>query len=47
MLGRRLEKTGGVFTGIRGGFFRAENAADGLGSFAAAEERFSGRLLGT
>jgi len=35
MQGRRPGKTGGVFTGIRWGFFRAENDADGCGSFAA------------
>jgi hypothetical protein len=45
MLGRRPEKTGCVFSAIRRGFFRAENNADGLGSFAAVEWRYSDRLL--
>jgi len=35
MRGRRPGKTGGLFGGIRWGFFRAENDADGCGSFAA------------
>jgi len=30
----RPGKTGGVFAGIHWGFFRAENDADGRGSFA-------------
>ena len=45
MRGRRLGKTGGVFAGIHGGFFRAENDADGRGSFAAVERSMSDRLL--
>ena len=45
MQGRRPGKTGGVFTGIRCGFFRAENDADGRGSFAAVERSMSDRLL--
>ena len=47
MRGRRLEKTGGVFAGIRGGFFRAENDADACRSFAAVERHYSDRLLTT
>ncbi len=47
MLGRRLEKTGGVFAGIRRGFFRAENDADACRSFAAVERHHSDRLLTT
>jgi len=35
MQGRRPGKTGSVFAGIRWGFFRAENDADGRESFAA------------
>jgi len=35
MRGRRPGKTGGVFAGIHGGFFRAEHDADGRGSLAA------------
>jgi len=35
MRGRRPGKTGGVFAGIRWGFFRAEHDADGRGSLAA------------
>jgi len=35
MQGRRFENTGGVFTGIRWGCFRAENDADASRSFAA------------
>jgi len=35
MWGRKPGKTGGVFAGIHWGFFRAENDADGRGSFAA------------
>jgi hypothetical protein len=46
MRGRRPRKTGGVFTGIRGGFFRAEHDADGRGSFAAVERSMSNRLQG-
>jgi hypothetical protein len=46
MRGRRPGKTGGVFAGIRSGFFRAENDADGCGSFAAVEWSMSDRLLG-
>ena len=46
MRGRRLEKTGGVFAGIRRGFFRAENDADARRSFAAVEWHYSDRLLG-
>ena len=45
MRGRRLEKTGGVFAGIRRGFFRAENDADARRSFAAVEWHYSDRLL--
>jgi hypothetical protein len=43
MRGRRLEKTGGVFAGIRRGFFRAENDADACRSFAAVEWHDSDR----
>jgi len=39
------EKTGGVFAGIRWGFFRAENDADACRSFVAAEWHYSDRLL--
>ena len=46
MRGRRPGKTGGVFAGIHRGFFRAENDADGRGSFAAVEQSMSDRLLG-
>jgi len=35
MRGRRPGKTGGVFAGIRWGFFRAEHDADGRRLFAA------------
>jgi len=35
MGGHRPGKTGGVFAGIRWGFFLAENDADGRRSFAA------------
>ena len=45
MSGARLKKTGGVFAGIRGGFFRAENDADAGRSFAAVERHYSDRLL--
>jgi len=45
MRGRRPGKTGGVFAGIHRGFFRAENDADGCGSFAAVERSMSDRLL--
>jgi len=45
MSGAKPGKTGGVFAGIRRGFFRAENDADGRGSFAAVERSMSGRLL--
>ncbi len=45
MQGGRLEKTGGVFAEIRGGFFRAENDADACRSFAAVEWHDSDRLL--
>jgi len=45
MPGRRLEKTGGVFSEIRSGFFRTENEADDLTSFVAVEWRLSGMLL--
>jgi hypothetical protein len=44
MRGRRPGKTGGVFAGIHRGFFRAENDADGLGSFAAVERSMPERL---
>ena len=37
MSGARLEKTGGVFAGIRRGFFRAENNADASESFATVD----------
>ena len=47
MRGRRLEKTGSEFAGIRCGFFGAENDADSCGSFAAVEWHDSDRLLGT
>ena len=43
--GRKPRKTGGVFAGIRGGFFRAENDTAGCGSFAAVEGATSDRLL--
>ena len=46
MRGRRPGKTGGVFAGIHGGFFLAENDADGRGSFAAVERSMPDRLLG-
>ena len=46
MRGRRLRKTGGVFAGIRRGFFGAENNADAWPSFAAVEESMSDRLQG-
>jgi len=46
MRGRRPGKTGGVFTVIPQGFFRAEHDADGRGSFAAVERSMSDRLLG-
>jgi hypothetical protein len=46
MRGRRLGKTGGVFAGIHGGFFRAENDADGCRSFVAVERSLSDRFLG-
>ena len=45
MSGARLEKTGGVFAGIRRGFFRAENDADASRSFAAVQWYDSDRLL--
>ena len=45
MQDHRLEKTGGVFAGIRRGFFRDENDADAGRSFAAAEWHYSDRLL--
>jgi hypothetical protein len=45
MRGRRPGKTGGVFAGIHGGFFRAEHDADGRGSYAAVERSMSDRLL--
>jgi hypothetical protein len=44
MRGRRPGKTGGVFAGIHRGFFRAENDADGRGSFAAVERSMPERL---
>lgn len=44
MRGRRPGKTGGVFAGIHRGFFRAENNADGRGSFAAVERSMPDRL---
>ena len=44
MRGRRPGKTGGLFAGIHRGFFRAENDADGRGSFAAVERALSDRL---
>jgi hypothetical protein len=45
MRGRRPGITGGVFAGIHGEFFRAENDADGRRSFAAVERSMSDRLL--
>ena len=45
MQGRKPGKTGGVFAGLHLGFFRAENDADGRGSFAAVERSLSDRLL--
>jgi len=45
MRGRRPGKTGGVFAGIHWGFFRAENDADGCGSFAVVERSMLDRLL--
>jgi len=45
MQGRRPGKTEGVFAEICWGFFRAENDADGHGSFAAVEWSMSDRLL--
>ncbi len=45
MRGRRPGKTGGVFTGIHRGFFRAEHDADGRRSFATVEWSMSDRLL--
>lgn len=38
-------KTGGLFAGIRGGFYRAENGADGPASLAAIEGAMSQGLL--
>ncbi len=46
MRGLRPGKTGGVFAGIHGGFFRGENDADGRGSFAVVERSMSDRLQG-
>ena len=43
--GRRLEQTGGVFAGIRGGLFQAEHDADASRSFAAVEWYDSDRFL--
>jgi hypothetical protein len=37
MQGHRLEKTGGVFAGIRRGFFQDENDADAGRSFAGVD----------
>ncbi|MCE3225008.1 MAG: hypothetical protein K0S58_3188 [Nitrospira sp.] len=45
MRGRRLEQTGSIFAGIRGGLFRAENDADCCRSCAAVEWHYSDRLL--
>ena len=45
MRGRRPGKTGGVFVGMHGGFFRAGNDEDDRGSFAAVERSMSDRLL--
>jgi len=45
MSGARLGKTGGVFAGIRWGFFRTENEADACRSFAAEAWHYSDRLL--
>jgi hypothetical protein len=45
MRDRRPRKTGGVFAGIRLGFFEAENKADAWTSFAAVERSISDRLL--
>ena len=44
MRGRGPGKNGGVFAGIHRGFFRAENDADGRGSFPAVERSMSDRL---
>ena len=44
MRGRRPGKTGGVFAGIRRGFFLAENDADGRESFPAVEKSMLNRL---
>ena len=38
MRDRMPRKTGGVFAGLRGGFFEAENKADAWTSFAAVEK---------
>jgi len=46
MQGRRPGKTGGIFAGIRLGFFRPANDAHGRRSFAAVERSISDRLLG-
>ena len=45
MRGRSPEITGGVFAGIHGGFFQAENDTDGRESSGAAEGSKSDRLL--
>ena len=45
MHGLTPRKTGGVFAGIRRGFFVAENIADVRPSFAAVEWSMSDRLL--
>ena len=46
MRDRRPGKTGGVFVGMHGGFFRAGNDEAGRGSFAAVERSVSEGLLG-
>jgi hypothetical protein len=45
MRGRRTQKTGGVFAGIRCGFFGTEKNVDARPSFAAVEVVMSDRLL--
>ena len=45
MSGARPKKSGGVFAGIRRGFFRAENDADASRSFAVVEWHYLDRLL--
>ena len=45
MSGARLEKTGGVPSGVRRGFSRAENDADASGSFAVCSALFAVREM--